>query len=213
MSYKIKSTVNVFVLLFLAIAISGCDRHKAEREQLGKQIAAIETDLIPMQAEHDKASQEVSALTSEVQQQSDVVQPHLDQRTKLQDELDRFVQEHQTTALVLNMTRTGVAAVLESKASEKTKTYIKTADTIGKLIAVAYCLKKGEECRNATAKITALGAQIDTENQQITMLSAQLDQKKASLQESQQKLSSIDAAIAAKTTERDGLKQRLAEIS
>jgi hypothetical protein len=131
-----------------------------------------------MQAEHDKASQEVSALTSEVQQQSDVVQPHLDQRTKLQDELDRFVQEHQTTALVLNMTRTGVAAVLESKASEKTKTYIKTADTIGKLIAVAYCLKKGEECRNATAKITALGAQIDTENQQITMLSAQLDQRR-----------------------------------
>ena len=213
MSYKIKSTVIVFVLLFVARAISGCDRHKAEREELGKKIAVIETDLAPMQAEQSRASQEVAALTSEVQQQSDTLQPHLDQRTKLQDELDRFVQEHQTTALVLNMTRTGVSAVLESKASEKTKTYIKTADAVSKLIAVAYCLRKGEECRNATVKITALGSQIDAENQQITMLSAGLDQKKATLQESQQKLSSIDAAIAAKTTERDGLKQRLAEIS
>jgi peptidoglycan hydrolase CwlO-like protein len=213
MSYKIKSIFFLLVFLFVAMALSGCDRHKAEREELGKKIAAIDADLVPMQEEQGRVSQEVAARTSEVQQQSATIQPHQDQLTKLQDELDRFVQEHQTTALVLNMTRTGVATVLESKASEKTKTYIKTADAIGKLIAVAYCLKKGEECRNATVKITALGSQIDAENQQITMLSAGLDQKKAALQESQQKLSSIDAAIAAKTTERDGYKQRLAEIS
>jgi chromosome segregation ATPase len=212
MSYKYKSFI-LFVFLFVALTISGCDRHKAEREQLGKQIAAIDTDLAPMKDEQGRVSQEVSALTAEVQQQSDTVQPHLDQRQKLQDELDLFVQQHQTTALVLNMTRTGVAAVLESKASDKTKNLIKTADAISKLIAVAYCIKKGEECRNATVKITALGSQIDAENQQISLLSVQLDQKKAQLEEQQQKLSSLDSGIAAKTTERDGLKQRLDAIS
>ena len=213
MSHKAKSLVILPVLFFIAIAISGCDRHKAEREQLGKQIAVIDADLVPMKEEQGRVSQEAAALTSEVQQQSDTVQPHIDQRTKLQDELDVFVQEHQTTALVLNMTRQGVAAVLESKANDKTKNLVKTADAISKLIAVAYCLKKGEECRNATVKITALGSQIDAENQQITLLSGQLDQKKASLQEKQQQLSSIDASIAAKTTERDTLKQRLDSIS
>ena len=213
MSHKAKSLVILPVLFFIVMAISGCDRHKAEREQLGKQIAAIDTDLVPMKEEQGRVSQEVAALASEVQQQSDTVQPHIDQRTKLQDELDVFVQEHQTTALVLNMTRQGVAAVLESKANDKTKNLVKTADAIGKLIAVAYCLKKGEECRNATVKITALGSQIDAENQQITLLGGQLDQKRASLQEKQQQLSSIDASIAAKTTERDTLKQRLDSIS
>jgi hypothetical protein len=44
-------------------------------------------------------------------------------------------------------------------------------------------------------------------------MTAQLDQKKASLQERQQKSSSLDATIAAKTKERDALKQRLDSLS
>jgi flagellar biosynthesis chaperone FliJ len=59
----------------------------------------------------------------------------------------------------------------------------------------------------------ALGSQIDSENQTITLLTAQLDQKKASLQERQQKSSSLDGTIATKTKEREGLKQRLDSIS
>ena len=213
MFYKNRSVVTLFVLLFFAIMSSACDRHKAERAELTKQIAVIETDLVPMKEEQGRVAQEVQALTAEVQQQSDTLQPHLDQRTKLQNDLDLFVQEHKTTALVLNMTRTGVAAVLDSNANQKTKDLIRTADAIGKLVALAYCIKKGEECRNATIKITALGAQIDSENATISLLTAQLDQKKAALQERQQKSTSLDAAIAAKTKERDDLKQRLDSIS
>jgi hypothetical protein len=44
-------------------------------------------------------------------------------------------------------------------------------------------------------------------------MTEQLDQKKASLQDRQQKLSSLDAAIASKTTERDSLKQKLDSLS
>jgi chromosome segregation ATPase len=141
------------------------------------------------------------------------LQPHLDQRTQLEDELAAYVEAHQTTALVLKMTRTGVAAVLDSKANQKTKDLIRASDAISKLLAVAYCVKKGQECRNATIKIMALGSQIDSENQTISLMTAQLDQKKASLQERQQKVSSLDATIAAKTKERDDLKQRLESLS
>jgi len=213
MSYKNRFVVTLFVLPIVAMAISGCDRHKAERAELGKQIAAIEADLVPLKEEQARLSQEVETLNSEVQQQSDTLQPHVDQLTKLQDELALYVQEHKTTALVLNMTRGGVAAVLDSHADEKTKNLIRTGDTISKLVAVAYCLRKGEECRNATLKIMSLGSQIDSENATISGMSGQLDQKKASLQELQQKSSSLDASIAAKTQERDGLKQRLDSLS
>lgn len=213
MSYKNRSVLTLLVLPIVAMAISGCDRHKAERAELGKQIAANEAEVVTLKEEQARLSQEVETLSSEVQQQSDTLQPHLDQLTKLQDELALYVQEHKTTALVLNMTRSGVAAVLDSHADEKTKNLIRSADAIGKLVAVAYCLKKGQECRNATIKIMSLGSQIDSENATISGMSGPLDQKKASLQELQQKSSSLDAAIAAKTQERDSLKQRLDSLS
>jgi chromosome segregation ATPase len=213
MSYKNRLVLTCFVLLLVALAISGCDRHKAERGELGKQIAVIETDLGPLKEEQGRVSQELETLNAEVKQQSDTLQPHLDRRTQLQEELALFVENHKTTALVLNMTRGGVAAVLDSHANQKTKDLIRTADTIGKLVAMAYCVRKGEECRNATVKIMSLGSQIDSENQSISLKTGELDQKKASLQERQQKLSSIDAAIAAKTQERDALKQKLDSLS
>lgn len=213
MFFKNKLTLALFVLAFFVMAISGCDRHKAERAELSKQITVIEADLVPLQEQQARASQEVEQLNSEVKQQSDALQPHLDQVAKLQDELALYVQDHQTTALVLKMTRTGVATVLESQANQKTKDLIRTGDAIGRMVAVAYCLRKGEECRNATLKIMSFGSQIDAENAKISMMTAQLDQAKASLQEREQKRSAIDAALAAKTQERDALKQKLDSLS
>jgi peptidoglycan hydrolase CwlO-like protein len=213
MSYRNRSVFILLAVLFVVMAISGCDRHKAERAELSKQIATIDADLMPLKEEQSRVAKEVETLSAEVQKQSDALQPHLDQRTKLQDDLALYVQEHQTTALVLKMTQSGVAAVLDSKANQKTKDLVGTANAISKLVATAYCLRKGEECRNATLRIMALGSQIDSENQTITLLTAQLDQKKASLQERQQKSSSLDGTIATKTKEREGLKQRLDSIS
>jgi chromosome segregation ATPase len=213
MIYKNKLLFTLFVWPLVAIALSGCDRHKAEKAELSKQIAVIEADLVPLNEEQGQVSKEVETLNADVKQQSDTLQPHLDQRTQLEDELAAYVEAHQTTALVLKMTRTGVAAVLDSKANQKTKDLIRASDAISKLLAVAYCVKKGQECRNATIKIMALGSQIDSENQTISLMTAQLDQKKASLQERQQKVSSLDATIAAKTKERDDLKQRLESLS
>lgn len=205
--------VLTLVLLLVATAISGCDRHKDERAEVGKQITVAEADLAPLNEEQSRVSKDEEALNAEIKQQSDTLQPHLDRRTKLQDDLAVYVQDHKTTALVLKMTRTGVAAVLDSKADEKTKDLIRTADAVSNIVAFAYCLKKGEECRNATAQIMSLGAQIDSENQTISDMTAQLDQKRASLQGLQQKQSSLDAAIAAKTKERDDLKQKLGSLT
>lgn len=209
MDYKNKSMPTLLFVALLAVAISGCDRHKAEKAELGKQIAVVEADLVPLKEEQGRVSKDVETLASEVNQQSAGLQQHLDRRTKLQDDLAVYVQDHKTTALVLNMTRTGVAAVLESNADQKTKDLIKTGGDIGNIVALAYCLRKGEECRNATVQIMSLGSQIDSENKTISSMTEQFDQKKAALQERQQKGSSLDAAIAAKTKERDDLKQKL----
>ena len=213
MIFNNRLALPLVVLLLVATGISGCDRHKDERAEVSKQITVAEADLAPLNEERSRVSKDEEALNAEIKQQSDTLQPHLDRRTKLQDDLAVYVQDHKTTALVLKMTRTGVAAVLDSKADEKTKDLIRTADAVSNIVAFAYCLKKGEECRNATAQIMSLGAQIDSENQTISDMTAQLDQKKASLQGLQQKQSSLDAAIAAKTKERDDLKQKLDSLT
>ena len=213
MTYNNRSLLALFVLPLVAMAISGCDRHKAERAELSKQIAVADADLTPLTEEQSRASKDVEMLNAEIKQQSDTLQQHVDQRAKLQNDLAVYVQDHKTTALVLKMTRTGVAAVLDSKADQKTKDLISTADAISNIVAFAYCLKKGDECRNATAQIMSMGAQIDSENETISAMTAPLDQKKASLQELQQKQSSIAAAIAAKTKERDDLKQKLDSLT
>jgi len=121
MDYKNKLIPTLLFVALLAVAISGCDRHKAEKAELGKQIAVVEADLVPLKEEQGRVSKDVETLTSEVNQQSAGLQQHLDRRTKLQDDLAVYVQDHKTTALVLKMTRSGVAAVLESNADQKTK--------------------------------------------------------------------------------------------
>jgi chromosome segregation ATPase len=199
----------LLVLAVVAMSISGCDRHKAEREEISKQIAAIDADTAPLKEEQGRLAKDEETLNLEIQQQSNTLQQHLDQRAKLQEDLAAYVKDHQTTALVLKLTKTGVAAVLESKADQKTKDLIKNAGAIGNIVAMAYCLRKGEECRNATIQIVSLGSQIDSENEVMSGINIQIDQKKASLPELQQKRLTVDAAIAQKTQERDRLKQKL----
>jgi chromosome segregation ATPase len=209
MNYKNRLIPVLFVLAVIAMSISGCDRHKAEREEISKQIAAIDADTAPLKEEQGRLAKDEETLNIEIQQQSNTLQQHLDQRAKLQEDLSAYVKDHQTTALVLKLTKTSVAAVLESKADQKTKDLIKNAGAIGNIVAMAYCLRKGEECRNATIQIVSLGSQIDSENEVMSGINIQIDQKKASLPELQQKRSTVDAAIAQKTQERDRLKQKL----
>lgn len=209
MNYKNRLIPMLLVLAVVAMSISGCDRHKAEREEISKQIAAIDADTAPLKEEQGRLAKDEETLNLEIQQQSNTLQQHLDQRAKLQEDLAAYVKDHQTTALVLKLTKTGVAAVLESKADQKTKDLIKNAGAIGNIVAMAYCLRKGEECRNATIQIVSLGSQIDSENEVMSGINIQIDQKKASLPELQQKRLTVDAAIAQKTQERDRLKQKL----
>ena len=191
------------------MSISGCDRHKAEREEINKQIAAIDADTGPLKEEQGRIAKDEEALNAEIQQQSDTLQQHLDRRAKLQEDLAVYVKDHQTTALVLNLTKTSIASVLESKADQKTKDLIKNAGALGDIVAKIYCLRNSEECRNATLQIMSLGSQIDSENEVMAGINTQIDQKKASLQQVQQKRSTLDAAIAQKTQQRDRLKQKL----
>ncbi len=213
MNYKNRLIPMLLVLAVVAMSISGCDRHKAEREEISKQIAAIDADTAPLKEEQGRLAKDEETLNIEIQQQSNTLQQHLDRRAKLQEDLAAYVKDHQTTALVLKLTKTSVAAVLESKADQKTKDLIKNAGAIGNIVAMAYCLRKGEECRNATIKIVSLGSQVDSENEVMSGINIQIDQKKASLQELQQKRSTVDAAIAQKTQERDRLKQKLDSLS
>lgn len=212
MNYKSRLIPTLFVFL-IAMSISGCDRHKAEREVISKQITAIDADMAPLKEEQGQLAKNEEALNADLKQQSDTLQQHSDRVAQLQDQLSVYVKDHQTTALVLNLTRTGVAAVLEAKADQKTKDLVKNANALGNIVAMAYCLRKGEECRNATIQIMSLGSQIDSENEVMSGINTQIDQKKASLQELQQKRSAIDAAIAQKTQERDSLKQKLDSLT
>ncbi len=213
MNYRHKLITMLFVLPVVAMSISGCDRHKAERAQISQQIATIDADTAPLKEEQGRLANDEATLNAEIQQQSDTLQQHSDRRTKLQDDLAVYVKDHQTTAMVLSMTKTGISAVLQSKADQKTKDLIKNAGALGNIVAMAYCMRKGEECRNATIQIMSLGSQIDSENEVMAGINTQIDQKRASLQQLQQKRSTLDATIAEKTQQRDQLKQKLDSLT
>lgn len=203
----------LFLLSVVAMSLSGCDRHKAERAEITKQIAAIDADTAPLKAEQGQLAAQAESLNADIKQQQDTLQPHADRVAKLQDEMAVYVKDHQTTATVLSLTKTGVAAVLEAKADQKTKDLVKNVNVLGNIVAMAYCLRKGEECRNATIQIMSLGSQIDQENELMAGINTQMNQKKASLQELDQKRATVDTAIAQKTQERDSLKQKLDSLT
>ena len=213
MNYNKRLLTTLFALSLTAMLIAGCDRHKSERAEITKQMAAIDAESAPLKEEQGRLAQEAEALNADIKQQQDTLQPHADRVAKLQEDLAVYVKDHQTTAMVLNLTKTGVAAVLEAKADQKTKDLVKNLNTLGNIVAMAYCLRKGQECRNATIQIMSLGSQIDSENQAMSGINTQIDQKRASLQELEQKRSAVDAAIAQKTQERDSLKQKLDSLT
>src|SRR5258708_4787230 len=105
MNYKNRLVPMLFVLPLIAMSISGCDRHKAERAEITKQIAAIDADTVPLKEEQGRLAKDEEALNADIKQQSDTLQQHMDRRTQLQDELAVYVKDHQTTALVLNLTK------------------------------------------------------------------------------------------------------------
>src|SRR6185295_4007301 len=104
MNYSNKLIPTLFVFL-IAMSISGCDRHKAEREVISKQIAAVDADTAPLKEEQAQLVKNEEALNADIKQQSDTLQQHSDRVAQLQEQLAVYVKDHQTTAMVLNLTR------------------------------------------------------------------------------------------------------------
>lgn len=191
-------------LLFVAIAISRCDRNKGQRAALLKEITGIEADLTRLNERSAQVSVDMNALASDIKQYTVSLQQHSQRRTKLQDELDAYLLDHKMATVAVMATAGGVASVINDNINEDTKDALRVVGFLGAL----YCLGNSEECADVAARVMYFGSQIESENKNISDATSELSAKKSSLQEREKERASLGQIITKKTLERDALKQK-----
>ena len=200
-----KTSISIIVaLLFIVILISRCDRNKAERADLLKQITDIEVNLTRLNEQRAEVSKDRETISSEIKQYADSLQQHSVRRKKLQDELDLFILDHKMATVAVMATAGGVASVINDNIDEDTKNALRIVGVLG----VLYCIGNSEECADVTTRILYFGSQIESENKTISDTTSKLGAKKLALQEREKEYTSLDGIINNKTRARDTLKQK-----
>jgi septal ring factor EnvC (AmiA/AmiB activator) len=192
------------VLLSVAVAVSRCDRNKAERATLHKQVTDVEANLTRLNEQQAEVSKDLAILPSEIKQYAVDLQQHSQRLTKLQDDLGVYLLDHKMATVAIIALGGGAASIIDDNIDEETKDVLRVIGIVGAL----YCVANSEECADVTARVMYYGSQIEAENKTVSYTRSQLSAKQSSLREREKEHASLAGMITRKVSERDALKQK-----
>lgn len=193
----------VLSLLVITVGITGCDKHKAERTSLSKQVEDAEAEISRSNDRLGALTKEIESLSTEVTQSTDRLQQHEQRLTSLQDELAGYLLNHKMATVALMATAGGAATIISENIDEDTKSALQIVGVIGAL----YCVANSDECADVAARVIYYGSQIDAENKSIAAVTSTIAASKLARQKRQEEQTSVRNFITKKTGERDALRK------
>jgi len=206
----------VFFAVILLPSLQGCDKHKAEREQIAEQLSSQQAELREVRSRHDNAQNTLNRMQETLSsQRADLASGEQDLAER-QAQIMVYMSENKATILALAAAGTGAATALDDETRRIVQQELGqgSSDLIvaAGIFGAGYCLFNLDKCSRVSARLAAHSSEIRTIKTQIQRLTLQVEEQEQSIQQQQSQIYALNQQVQEQESTIRSNQQRMAEL-